>query len=78
MVEDRDVRCNMCGRQIQMRNDVLLEDAFEAKKEWGYFSNKDLEVHRFILCEECYDGMVAGFAIPLGMDYKREILGVDM
>ena len=35
------------------------------EKRWGYFSNKDNEVHRFDLCEECYDRMVSQFVIPV-------------
>ena len=25
--------CNACGKKLKMQHDVLLEDAFEAKKE---------------------------------------------
>ena len=35
-----------------------------AEKAWGYFSKKDMTRHRFILCEECYDKLIAGFAVP--------------
>ena len=48
-----------------MENGILLEDAFEARKQWGYFSNKDAKLHSFIICEKCYDKFVSTFAIPL-------------
>ena len=43
------VVCNMCGRELKTENGLLMEDAFEAAKEWGYFSKKDLELHKFYL-----------------------------
>ncbi len=58
--------CNGCGRKLRRSNDsdILLEDVFMAEKAWGYFSKKDMTRHRFILCEECYDELIAGFAVP--------------
>lgn len=56
--------CNACGKELKMKNDVLLEDAFEAKKQWGYFSQKDMKLHSFVLCEECYDKLTEQFVIP--------------
>ncbi len=58
--------CNGCGRKLKRSNnsDILLEDVFMAEKAWGYFSKKDMTRHRFILCEECYDELIAGFAVP--------------
>lgn len=60
----KELFCNACGKKIQMENDILREDVFEGKKEWGYFSKKDVTLHSFILCEECYDQMVSSFVIP--------------
>lgn len=39
-----DIRifCNACGKELYMENNILKEDAFEAKKQWGYFSKKIL------------------------------------
>ena len=31
----RMMYCNACGKKLKMQHDVLLEDAFEAKKQWG-------------------------------------------
>ncbi len=61
---NNQVFCNVCGRQLHMENDILLEDAFEAKKQWGYFSKKDATLHSFVICEECYDKMINKFVIP--------------
>lgn len=43
--------CNSCGKNFKVENGILKEDAFEATKEWGYFSERDMEVHHFNLCE---------------------------
>ena len=56
--------CNACGRELKIENGILKEDAFEARKQWGYFSKKDATVDAFVICEECYDRMIESFVIP--------------
>lgn len=65
--------CNACGKELKMKNDVLLEDAFEAKKQWGYFSRKDMKKHSFVLCEDCYDKWTAQFVIPPDVSEVTEL-----
>lgn len=55
--------CNGCGRPLQVENGILREDVFEGKKQWGYFSGRDGEMHSFLLCEECYNDMIQKFAV---------------
>lgn len=57
--------CNKCGKEIFIDNDIPTEEVLSVEKEWGYFSNKDNEIHRFELCETCYDELVAGFKHPV-------------
>jgi len=71
---DKDIRCNVCGKQIFMEQGILKEDVFEAAKEWGYFSKYDLEVHKFNICEECYDNLIKSFKIPIKVIRKKEVL----
>jgi Fe2+ or Zn2+ uptake regulation protein len=66
--------CNCCGKMLKVENGILKEDAFEATKEWGYFSEKDMEVHHFNLCEECYDKLISQFKIPVKINKKLEAL----
>ncbi|NMB43632.1 MAG: hypothetical protein GX995_05840 [Clostridiales bacterium] len=68
------ITCNMCGKDIKTHRGMLMEDAFEGYKEWGYFSNKDLEVHKFTLCEDCYDKMIKSFKIPVEVSEKIEVM----
>lgn len=56
--------CNKCGKEIAVENGIAREDVLSVEKRWGYFSEKDNEVHRFDLCESCYDEIVAAFQIP--------------
>ena len=37
----------------------------KVRKEWGYFSKRDLEVHEFAICESCYEKMIDQFVIPV-------------
>lgn len=74
MSEETDMHCNSCGKILKVENGILKEDAFEATKEWGYFSEKDMEVHHFNLCEECYNKLIAEFKIPVEVRKKLEVL----
>lgn len=56
--------CNKCGKEIVVENGIAKEDVLSVEKRWGYFSNKDNEVHQFDLCEACYDEITATFRIP--------------
>lgn len=66
--------CNMCSKNIQSYNGIFMEDVFEGYKEWGYFSNKDLEIHKFTLCEECYEKLVGSFKIPVQVSEIIEVM----
>lgn len=57
--------CNKCGKEIIVKNGMSEEEVLFVQKRWGYFSNKDNEVHEFDLCEECYDQWIATFSIPI-------------
>lgn len=57
--------CNKCKKEILVKNGIMEEDVLSIEKRWGYFSNKDNEVHQFDLCEECYDEIIKGFRIPV-------------
>lgn len=73
-LQERKLQCNNCGRELKTENGILVEDAFVASKEWGYFSKKDLQVHSFVLCEKCCDRIAAGFRIPVTVTEKREVM----
>lgn len=68
------IYCNGCGRELKTEQDLLVEDALEIRKDWGFFSKKDLQVHEFVLCEECYDKMIEAFALPVRVSDKMEVL----
>lgn len=64
-MENQKVVCNQCGRELEFKNGILHEDGLFVTKEWGYFSRKDLQIHKFCLCEKCYDEMIGNFALPM-------------
>ena len=68
------ISCNVCGKTTSIEKGVLKADMFEATKEWGYFSKYDLEVHKFNICEECYDSFIQTFKIPINVLKKKEVL----
>ncbi len=74
MNEGKPLYCNACGKELKIENGMLMEDAFEATKEWGYFSERDMEVHHFNLCEECYNRLISQFRIPVEIRKKLEVL----
>lgn len=64
---NENIFCNKCGVQI-------AGDCLRVNKEWGYFSNKDTEIHKFALCEKCYDEMVTTFVTPPIQELKKEVM----
>ena len=60
-----EVVCNQCGKKLLVEKGYLKEGCFSADYQFGYFSERDGEVHHFDLCEECYAKMTAGFVVPL-------------
>ena len=73
-IGDMHLYCNSCGKQLKVENGILIEDAFEAKKEWGYFSDWDTKIHHFNLCEECYKMITDSFQIPVEVISKIEVM----
>lgn len=74
VITKKDIFCNMCGKNIKQDHGILKEDIFQGYKEWGYFSHKDLENHKFNLCEECYDKLIQSFKIPIEAERKVEVI----
>ena len=60
--------CNQCGKEIPVSNGHENEGVFHADYQWGYFSEKDGQRHRFDLCEKCYDSLLQGFRIPVEIE----------
>lgn len=69
-----EIRCNKCGKLIEMQEGNRKEDCLKVEKEWGYFSNKDRELHTFYLCEPCYDDMIEKFEIPIRKQKVEEVV----
>ena len=63
------MKCNVCRQLLKDKSDYI-----EIKKEWGYFSDKDTQIHEFRICEKCYDRIVKQFEIPPRVTEKNEIL----
>ena len=66
--------CNSCGGAIEVIDDVVKTDVITVKKTWGYFSEKDGQVHRFDMCETCYDRMISQFKIPVTVEDATELI----
>lgn len=69
-----EVRCNQCGRLLQIENGMLKEGCFHGENIFGYFSTKDGTRHSFDLCEACYDSMISKFEIPVEESEANEYL----
>jgi len=57
--------CNLCGEEICRSEEIPKGEGLHVEKHWGYFSQKDGEIHSFDLCEKCYDRLTEMFTIPL-------------
>ncbi|MBU9726409.1 hypothetical protein [Diplocloster modestus] len=68
------IYCNMCGKEMTVVNGVIREGVLSVDKSWGYFSDKDGQVHSFDLCEECYDKFIGKFQIPVEIVKEKELI----
>lgn len=68
------VVCNYCGKELLVENGILKEGCLEVNSSFGYFSRKDGQIHRFDLCEDCYEKMIARFRIPVDCQETKEFL----
>ncbi len=68
------VVCNKCGRELKVEKGCLREGCVSVTVPFGYFSRKDGAVHRFDLCEDCYDSIISQFAVPVEEDAGTELL----
>lgn len=69
-----EVCCNRCGRKLEVKEGIVREGCVSARIPFGYFSGKDRQIHRFDLCEACYDEMVSAFRIPVEIEENTELL----
>ena len=72
--EIEEVVCNCCGKTIKTEHGIVKEGIFMAEIKWGYFSEKDGEIHSFDMCEACYDKMTESFQVPIERKPVREFL----
>ena len=68
------VRCNCCGKKLVVEREIIKEGAIHVGVEWGYFSEKDGEIHSFDLCEDCYDKITADFVYPVKVIQATELI----
>ncbi len=63
-----EAKCNMCGRNLKLKNGLIIEGNMSVNYPWGYFSDKDGEIHKFDICQSCYDKLVKNFVIPVDVE----------
>lgn len=68
------MNCNSCGKELRMQNDIVLEGAISSNIKWEYFSEKDGQSHKFVLCESCYDKIIGDFKIPIEIVEEVELI----
>lgn len=69
-----EVRCNNCGKMLEVKDGFVREGAFHVEYDFGYFSTKDGVRHTWDLCEACYEKMIREFLIPVEESEKKELL----
>ena len=75
--DTRKIRCTGedCHEKVQfVLQNVAREGVLAVEHTWGYFSEKDGEIHSFDLCEQCYDHLTAQFKIPPAIKKQTEYL----
>ncbi len=69
-----EVSCNYCGRQLHVSGGIVKEGIVSVDNVFGYFSDKDGQVHSFDLCEKCYDNLMLQFELPATIRNAKELL----
>lgn len=70
----QSIVCNMCQKNLKVEKGIVQEGYFTGKELFGYFSNKDGEMHEFDLCEACYDKLIESFQIEVEKKEVSELL----
>lgn len=68
------VTCNKCGKMLPIKKGIVMEGIFSIDYCWGYFSDKDGEIHSIDLCEKCYNEIVENFKIPVDVTDNNELI----
>lgn len=66
--------CNACGKCLKVEDGIVKEGCCSYREMFGYFSEKDGQIHSFDLCEKCYDRIIGAFAIPVEIEQAGEML----
>ena len=69
-----EATCNCCKKSLKIQNGIITEGVFSVEYAFGYFSAKDEEIHKFDLCEACYDEWIKGFQIAPDIVNNTELL----
>ena len=68
------VICNQCKKELLVENGILKEECIHVTHDFGFFGQRDGETHRFDLCEDCYNKMIAKFQILVETQERKELL----
>lgn len=68
------VLCNCCGKRLIVEQSIIREGNMSVSFNWDFFSEKDGEIHRFDICEECYDEWTGQFCVPIEVEEQTELL----
>ena len=66
--------CNCCGKKLIVKDGIVREGVMTVNHSWDYFSEKDGEVHRFDLCEACYEELISQFKVAVDVEEQTELL----
>lgn len=69
-----EATCNCCKKSLKIQNGIITEGVFSVEYAFGYFSRKDEEIHKFDLCETCYDEWINTFGIAPDIANNTELL----
>lgn len=68
------VVCNCCGKKLAVKDGIVREGNASFLLNWDFFSEKDGEIHKFDVCEDCYDEWINQFCIEVEVTEQTELL----
>ena len=70
----KNLCCNRCGKTFATDRGTVVEGIADITVEWGFFSKRDGELHRFAICEKCYDEIIEQFKLKPTKENKTELI----
>ncbi len=69
--------CNCCGNEIKTNKQHPYPEYISIRKEWGFDSDYDGEIHEIDLCQSCYTKWIQTFKFNPQVECEEQSEYID-